>query len=101
MYLLDKFSLMILLMASSIAHAYHTIPITPTSSTKPPLLCIQCKHFISQDFFCRSNRAEYGRCRKFYDIHLVTGKKNYEFATIARNSKTMCGTNATYFEERR
>lgn len=98
MYLLDKFSFLVLVMVFS--DAYHTVPVTPISSAKPPPLCIQCKHFIPQDLFCRSKRAEYGHCRKFYEIHLVTGEKNYEFATIARSSKTMCGTNATYFEER-
>lgn len=101
MYLLDKFSFILLLLMASTTDAYHMVAITPTSSTKPPPLCLQCKHFIPQDLFCRSNRAEYGHCRQFYNYHLVTGEKRYEFATIARSSKSMCGTNATYFEERR
>lgn len=100
MYLLDKFSFMVLLVMASAAGAYNTVPMNPTHTTPPPL-CIHCKHFIPQDRFCRSHRAEYGHCRQFYDYHMVTGEKRYEFATIARSSKSLCGTNATYFEERK
>jgi hypothetical protein len=98
MYLLDKFSLLILLLASS-AEAYRTVPMSPTQ-TNPPPLCVNCKHFIPYDLFCGSHRAEYGNCRLFYNVDVVTGEKSYEFASIARSTKTMCGTNATYFENR-
>ena len=100
MYLLEKFSFMILLVMASATDAYNTVPMSPTN-IKPPPSCINCKNFIPQDLFFRTNRAEYGHCRQFYDFHLVTGEKRYEFASIARNSKSMCGTNATYFEERK
>lgn len=77
--------------------AYNTVLMSPTHTDAPPL-CIHCKHFIPEDIFCRSHRAEYGHCRQFFNIHLVTGKKKYELACIARSSKDMCGTNGTYFE---
>ena len=91
---------MILLVMASATDAYKTVQMSPTN-IKPPPSCINCKHFIPEDLFFRTNRAEYGYCRQFYDFHLVTGEKRYEFASIARNSKSMCGINATYFEKRK
>jgi len=93
MYLLDKFSFLILLLASS-ADAYLPVPMNP------PPMCIKCKHFIPYDLFCRSHLTEYGNCRLFYNFNVVTGQKSYKFASIARSTKTMCGTNATYFEDK-
>lgn len=79
--------------------AYNTIPMNPHSQSSPPL-CINCKYFIPQDPFCRTNKAEYGHCRQFYNFHLVTGERKYEFASIARGSRSMCGVNGTYYKER-
>lgn len=96
MYLFDKFYIMFLFITTSFA--YKTVPMTAT--TKPPPLCVDCKHFLPPDIF-QSNRADYGHCRQFYDINLVTGEKKYDFASIARSCETMCGVNATYFESKR
>jgi hypothetical protein len=81
MYLLDRFSLMMVLLFMA-----------ASSATKPPPpLSTHRKHFIPQDvFFCRSYRAEYRQWRRFYDFHLVVGRKSYEFASIA-----------TYFEKKK
>jgi len=96
-YLWHKFSFLMLLWMSS-GNAYMS-SMKPTD-TNPPPLCINCKHFIPYNVFYRSHMAKYGNCRLFYNVDVVTGEKSYEFASIARSTKTMCGTNATYFEDR-
>lgn len=88
--------MMLLLISAS---AYKTLPMN--AKTKPPPLCIDCKHFLNSDPFFKANRAEYGHCRQFYNINLVTGEKTYDFASIARSYENMCGVNASHFEDKR
>lgn len=60
----------------------HLLPI------KNKKICANCKFFIS-------NKKE---CSKFGDVDIITGKYDYEDATIVRNDEDKCGEDAIFFK---
>ena len=65
------------------------IPIIRATMITPKKLCKDCKFFIANEKLCM----------KFYDIDLVTGKKDYDYASSVRHDNNKCGEDAKYFEE--
>lgn len=51
-------------------------------------ICANCKFFIS-------SKKE---CSKFGDVDIITGKYDYENATIVRNDEDKCGEDAIFFK---
>jgi hypothetical protein len=50
-----------------------------------PRLCRDCKHFQPDNFyFLTHNRFEFGRCKKSKNVNLISGKTNYDYASIVR-----------------
>jgi len=52
-------------------------------------ICANCKFFISNE----------NKCSKFGDIDIITGKYNYEYATLVRNNENKCGEDAIFFKK--
>jgi hypothetical protein len=66
-------------------------------------LCINCKYFIGHlpdypdDPINNSNNSNYGKCKLFGEINLITGKTEYDYAKIARNNPSQCGISGNLF----
>lgn len=58
-------------------------------------LCINCKHFINHKtnypFDDIPNDSLYGKCSIFGKIDLVTGEKEYFYASTCRSLEHLCG----------
>lgn len=53
-----------------------------------PNICKDCKYFQPDNFyFLTQNRYEFGKCKKSMDLNLVSGKINYNYASITREYK--------------
>lgn len=63
-----------------------------------PNLCRNCKHFIPNKEFHRNTPQyiEYGRCGYYQKVNLVSGKIEYDYASVVREYKC----NETYFEQK-
>ena len=65
------------------------------STVKP--VCINCIHFIphKNNYPYALPGDSFGKCRKFFDVDLVTGNLTHEYARVCRISK--CGPAGTHF----
>lgn len=74
------------------------IMVVTASSTIHPRFCINCKHFIAPE-----SGDLYAKCGAFPldDMnYLIYGvQKEYKYCTTARTFTTLCGPNATEYEE--
>lgn len=66
-------------------------------------ICIDCKYFIkhlpnypNQE----SNNSDYGKCKLFGNLDLITGEATYNYAKSIRNDSSKCGTTGTLFERK-
>ena len=58
--------------------------------------CVNCVHFIPHKNPCDAiPDSFYGKCRKFFDVDLVTGNVSHEYARVCRISK--CGVDGKEF----
>ncbi len=75
-----------------------------TLSTKVPLdkykfnnyfFCNKCIHFIEHKnnypYDSVPDNIEYGKCKKFGNVNLVSGLIEYEYAKNCRSDSTKCG----------
>ena len=56
--------------------------------------CKDCKHFIPNSLFGYTLPM----CKVIYEFNLVNGKKDFQFASVARLDEDACGVNAKLFE---
>lgn len=65
-------------------------------------LCIQCKHFMKDwsPYGEDLDHANYGKCKLFGELNLITGDNKYEYAKFVRNNQSQCGISGTLFEKR-
>lgn len=63
--------------------------------------CVNCLHYIEyvQNSPTVNYDTLYAKCRNFGKKNLVSGKINYEYASISRHSENMCGEKGKYYEE--
>jgi len=52
-------------------------------------ICANCKFFIPYK----------NQCTIFGNVDIITGEKNYESATIARNNEEQCGEDAIFYQK--
>jgi hypothetical protein len=82
-----------------------------TLSTKIPLirytdypLCLNCLYFIEHEnnypYDPLPNNKQYGRCKKFGEIDLVTGLVEYDIAKNCRNDIKKCGKSGLEYKEK-
>jgi hypothetical protein len=57
-------------------------------------LCKTCKHFIPHNSYNLESSIKFGKCGFFGEKNVLTGKIDYEYASIARKN-TDCGVNGT------
>jgi len=62
------------------------------------VLCKNCKHFIAPE---SPISIENGYCKLFYKIDYVSGKKNYNSASLSRILASECGNTGKYYLEKR
>jgi hypothetical protein len=66
-------------------------------------ICAKCVNFIADDanhiYDRQIDDAKYAKCKKFYEMNLITGNKEYEFAHIARADYNLCGRNGIFYEK--
>jgi hypothetical protein len=62
-------------------------------------ICVNCKYFIRHwpDYDEPINNGDYGRCKLFGEINLVTGKTDYDYAKFVRNNESQCGESGKLF----
>ena len=67
------------------------------STVKP--FCVKCLYFKphtnNYPYDSIPSDSLYGKCRKFFDVDLVTGEVNYEYARVCRVDK--CGPDGKEF----
>ena len=66
------------------------------SRMKP--VCVNCVHFIPAKNYPYDelpNDSLYGKCKKFFDVDLVTGLVEHEYARVCRVDK--CGPDGKHF----
>jgi len=79
--------------------------------TKVPILrnlkypvCINCVHFIEHTnnypYDPLPDSREFGKCKMFGEIDLITGTIEYDYAKNCRETSKKCGTNASCYEEK-
>ena len=65
------------------------------STLKP--FCVNCAHFIPHNYSSLPSDSVYGKCRKFFDVHLVTGIVTYKYAIDCRIDIDKCDIGAKKF----
>ena len=67
------------------------------STVKP--VCVNCVYFLphtnNYPYDALPCDSLYGKCKKFFDVDLVTGNVMHEYARVCRVSK--CGPGGKYF----
>jgi hypothetical protein len=67
------------------------------SRMKP--VCVNCLYFIppknNYPYDALPSDSVYGKCKKFFDIDLVTGEVTHEYARVCRVDK--CGPDGKHF----
>ena len=66
--------------------------------------CFNCIHFIEHTnnypYDSVPSDKEYGRCKKFGEVDLVTGLIEYDFAKNCRNDIKKCGKNGAEYNNK-
>lgn len=81
------------------------------SSIKIPMLrnlkypvCFNCAHFIeyknNYPYDALPDSKEFGKCKMFGEIDLITGTIEYDYAKNCRQDTKKCGINASCYEEK-
>lgn len=63
-------------------------------------LCINCKYFIRHWPDCPDdpiNNSDYGKCKLFGEMSLITKNTEYDYAKNVRNNPYQCGTSGNLF----
>ena len=72
-------------------------------NTKSPI-CSTCLHFIKHvnnyPYDPISDDKQYGRCKKFGEINLITGEIDYDFAKNSRSDNNKCGNFGSEYTEK-
>jgi hypothetical protein len=72
------------------------------SNLKP--FCVNCAHFIphknNYPYDPIPSDSVYGKCRKFFDVNLVTGIVKYKYAIDCRIDNDKCDVDAKEFMEK-
>lgn len=55
-------------------------------------ICNDCAYFKSH-----SSKIQLGKCMKFGEKHLISGKIYYSYASVNRADEELCGPNGLYF----
>jgi hypothetical protein len=66
-------------------------------------ICINCKYFIKHwpDYPDEpQDNSNYGKCKLFGNLDLITGETTYNYAKSVRNDSTQCGTSGKLFESK-
>ncbi len=66
-------------------------------------ICINCKHFIKHWPDCPDehiDNSNYGKCRLFGNLDLITGEATYDYAKFVRNDEFKCGISGKLFESK-
>lgn len=64
-------------------------------------LCINCKYFIKDwsPYGEEPDHFNYGKCKLFGELNLITGDNKYEYAKFVRNNEIQCGLSGKLFEK--
>jgi len=67
-------------------------------------ICSKCLHFIEHTnnypYDPIPSNEQYGRCKKFGQINLITGEIEYDLANICRLNGTKCGIDGIEYKEK-
>ena len=61
--------------------------------------CFNCVHFIKYQDSNPSNDEEFGLCKKFGKMNLVSGKIKHDYASHCRDNDKQCGEKGALYEE--
>jgi hypothetical protein len=65
-------------------------------------VCFNCAHFIKyqkSDTYDPYNDQEYGLCKKFGKMNLVSGQVKHDFASQCRDDDKRCGEKGDLYED--
>lgn len=64
-------------------------------------LCLNCLHFIDNNSYNpKSTSKQYGKCKKFGKMYLITGIIEYDFARHCRADNGKCGKIGSEYREK-
>lgn len=66
-------------------------------------ICSNCLHFIEHKNnypYSLPDSSEYGRCKMFGYVDIISGQIEFDFAKHCRNDINKCGNNGLYFENK-
>lgn len=63
--------------------------------------CSRCIHYRPDFLFFLPVNNHFGKCSKFGEKDIITGKINYIYADYIRNDENKCGINGRMFEPRK
>jgi len=58
-------------------------------------VCVNCIYFIPPKNIYPFDDSLYGKCKKFFDVDLVTGMVEHEYAKVCRVNQ--CGPDGKHF----
>ena len=61
--------------------------------------CFNCAHFIKYQDSNLNNDQEYGLCKKFGKMNLVSGQVKHDYASHCRDDDKKCGEKGDLYEE--
>jgi hypothetical protein len=65
---------------------------------------LNCIHFIEHTnnypYDPIPSNTEYGRCKKFGEINMITGSVEYDYAKNCRNDDNKCGKQGSEYTEK-
>jgi hypothetical protein len=67
-------------------------------------LCVNCIHFIQHQnnypYDPVPDNSDYGKCKMFGEVDLITGDVQYDYAKDCRNNIRKCGINGSKYKEK-
>ena len=64
-------------------------------------ICSNCLYFIEHTnnypYDPTPSNEQYGRCKKFGEVNMITGSIAYDFANVCRNDTNKCGKFGTEY----
>ena len=66
-------------------------------------ICVNCLHFIEHTnnypYDPQPSDKDYGRCKKFGEVNVITGLIDYDFAKNCRDDNKKCGKTGSEYKD--
>ena len=81
---------------------FSTVPTFIRNKQLP--ICSKCVHFIEHTnnypYDPIPSNEQYGRCKKFGEVNMITGIINYDLASYCRLNDNQCGKFASHYTKK-